>query len=66
MNVQISISLSGPKKWVKVREAIQKTHGINVNFSIKSAYKYVTKSDGVGVSISMIKISTLVLLGEVL
>ena len=36
------------KKWVKVREAIQKTHGINVNFSIKSAYKYVTKSDGGG------------------
>ena len=48
MNVQVSISLSGSKKWVKVREAIQKTQGIKVNFSIKSAYNYVTKSDGGG------------------
>ena len=49
----MSISLSGPKKWVKVRETIEKKHGIKVNFSMKSgggyyaAYKYVCKNENV-------------------
>ena len=45
-----AIKLTGVKKWVAVKERIQKAHKISVNFSDShdyylSAYRYVTKQD---------------------
>lgn len=46
----VSLKLSGPKRWISVKESLVKNNGVVVNFSdshenYNSAYKYVCKED---------------------
>ena len=46
----LSLKLTGPRTWLSVRNALQRLHNINVNFSDShenyyTAYKYICKSD---------------------
>ena len=46
----VSIKLTGPKRWISVKNNIIENHGVTVNFSQShdsyyTAYKYVTKTD---------------------
>ena len=45
----MALKLTGPKKWLQCKRALQKKHGVVVNFSdhdgYYTAYRYISKSD---------------------
>ena len=50
VHYHLSLKLSGPKRWKRVKEKLEDNHGVVVNFSdgrdnYYTAYRYVTKQD---------------------